>query len=59
MMRAEYTGDGREFHNGIPARSLSTEEVAALSEEQRAVVEKSPLYKLVRVRPARTKKEKV
>ena len=38
-----YTGAG-EFLPGIPARDLTEDDVAALSDEQRALVSDSPLY---------------
>jgi hypothetical protein len=36
-----------EYHTGIPARDLAEEDLAGLSEEQRATVEASPLYRKI------------
>lgn len=33
------------YHTGIPARDLTDEDVKNLTDEQRAVVEASPLYR--------------
>lgn len=40
------TRDGG-YHSGIPARDLTDEDVKALSDEQLAVVEASPLYRKI------------
>ncbi len=48
MVYARYTGNG-EFYNGIPARDLSAEEYAALSEEQKALVDSGRVYEIVKV----------
>jgi len=39
-----YIGQGGEHHSGIPARDLTVEDWARLSDEQRAVVASSTLY---------------
>lgn len=41
-----------EYHTGIPARDLTEEDLKALSQEQLAVVEASPLYREIEERPA-------
>jgi hypothetical protein len=43
-VRYRYTGDGTSFLEGIPARDLTEEDVAALDDVQRAAVEASDLY---------------
>ena len=52
-----YRGDGTEFHYGIPARDLTTEEYDALDTEQRALVRKSPLYDYAAYHEATAPKE--
>ncbi len=49
MIKARYTGAGR-FYDGVPARDLSPEEYAALSEEQRRLVDSGVIYE---TRPTR------
>ncbi len=44
-VQARYTGAG-EYYNGIPARDLPKEEYAALTDEQRALVDNGALYEL-------------
>lgn len=39
-----YIGTG-EFYNGIPARDLTDEDWAGLTDKQKETVAKSPLYK--------------
>lgn len=41
--KIKYTGKG-DFHNGIPARDLTTEEYDALDIDLRATVRESPHY---------------
>lgn len=43
-----------EFHEGIPARDLDDDDYAALDNEQRATVRKSPLYDYRPDKPADT-----
>ncbi len=40
-----YIGQGGEHHSGIPARDLSADDWTRLSDEQKAVVASSPLYR--------------
>lgn len=40
-----YIGTGGEHHSGIPARDLTVEDWLRLSDEQRAVVAGSQLYR--------------
>jgi hypothetical protein len=42
-----------QFHEGIPARDLESEEYAALSDEQREIVRNSGLYDYANLREAR------
>lgn len=46
-IKARYIGAG-EFWNGIPARDLSNEDYAALTEEQRRLVDSGKLYEVQR-----------
>lgn len=39
--------DASLTHEGVPARDLTDEDVAALTEEQRQLVDGSPLYEAV------------
>lgn len=39
------------YHSGIPARDLTEEDLAGMTDEQRAAVEASPLYRRIE-RPA-------
>lgn len=43
-IRAKYTGDGREYLEGVPARDLEEEDYQALDSDQRAAVRGSDLY---------------
>lgn len=43
-LRAKFTGDGREYHSGIPARDLAEQDWERLTPEQRDTVRRSPLY---------------
>lgn len=45
---ASYKGDGSEFLNDIPARDLSDEDWALLSDEQKRLVDASPLYRVMK-----------
>lgn len=49
-----YTGDG-EYYEGVPARDLDDDEVAALTEEQHAAVMSGRLYQ--RETPATTARQ--
>ncbi len=51
-LRARYTGSGAEYHAGIPARDLEPEDLAALTDEQRALVKASAIYTLELIRDA-------
>jgi len=51
----KYTGDGSEYHSGIPARDLSAAEYDALDKEQRATVRSSPIYNYSDYRDAAAK----
>ena len=42
--KIRFTGDGTEFHSGIPARTLTQHEYDDLDNDQRATVRDSPLY---------------
>ncbi len=46
MIKAKYIGAG-EFYEGVPARDLSNEEYAALTDEQRRLVNSGKLYERV------------
>lgn len=46
MIKARYTGNG-EFYEGIPARDLTDVEYAALTDEQRRLVDSGKLYERV------------
>lgn len=43
---ARYVGNGREYHEGIPASDLDEERWATLDQEQQATVRSSPLYEM-------------
>jgi hypothetical protein len=43
-VRYRYTGDGTTFLEGVPARDLTAEDVALLTEEQLNAVKASDLY---------------
>lgn len=43
---AKFTGDGTEYHNGIPAADLDEQTFKNLSDEQKATVVLSPLYEV-------------
>lgn len=45
-IKARYIGAGN-YYNGIPARDLTDSEYAALSPEQKRLVDSSKLYELV------------
>ncbi len=45
-IRVKYIGNG-EYYYGIPARDLTEAEYAALSEEQRRLVDSGKLYERV------------
>jgi membrane peptidoglycan carboxypeptidase len=42
--RFVYVGDGSESHFGIPARDLTDDDLATLTDEQKATVKASRLY---------------
>ena len=46
-----YTGDGTYYLNDVPARDLTAEDVALLTEERVAAVEASDLYESVGAAP--------
>lgn len=50
-----YIGTGGEHHSGIPARDLSEQDWALLTEEQRTTVASSPLYKTAKTKAAAKK----
>ena len=45
-MKFRYIGNG-EYYNSIPARDLTDEDYAALSDEQRRLVDSGKLYERV------------
>lgn len=42
--RYRFVGEAGQYLEGVPARDLTQEDVDALTDEQRAAVEASPLY---------------
>lgn len=52
MAVIKYLGDGTEFINGVPAKSLDKESYDALDNDQRAAVRSSPLYDYASYRDA-------
>jgi hypothetical protein len=40
----KYTGDGSEFHNGIPARDILESDLDALTDEQKVTLAGSAVY---------------
>lgn len=54
-IRARYTGDGTEFHYGIPTRDLTDEEYEALPLEDKRTLQASPLYKVLPTPETRAK----
>lgn len=49
------TTEPREYYTGIPARDLTEADVAALTDEQRALVDEGTLYERVAQRTSRTR----
>lgn len=43
---ARYKGDGSEYLSGVPARNLDEDDFHNLTDEQKAAVQRSPLYDL-------------
>lgn len=41
-----YKGDGTDYYSGVPARDLDDEDVALLTDEQRAKVDEGTLYSM-------------
>jgi hypothetical protein len=50
-VKAHWKGKDGQFLNGVPARSLSDDEYAALDKEQRAAVRDSGLYRMEEDKP--------
>jgi uncharacterized protein (UPF0254 family) len=40
----KYTGDGSEFHNGVPARDILESDLDALTDEQKVTLAGSAVY---------------
>jgi hypothetical protein len=53
---AKYKGDGSEYLNNIPARDLTEDEFAALTDDQKVMLAESPLYDLKYDAPAEAEK---
>jgi hypothetical protein len=47
-IRAHYTGNGKQFHAGLPMRDITVDEYERLSDEQKKLVQSSGLYELVK-----------
>ena len=50
-----FTGQPGEHYNGVPARDLTEEDVAALTDEQRALLDEGTLYAPVAQRTSRSR----
>lgn len=53
-----FTGQENEYYTGVPARDLTEADVAALTDEQRALVDEGTLYERVAQRSSRSRKAK-
>jgi len=53
-----FTGQENEYYSGIPARDLTEEDVAALTDEQRVLLDEGTLYERVAQRTSRSRKAK-
>jgi len=52
------TTEPREYYTGVPARDLTEEDVAALTDEQRVLLDEGTLYERVAQRTSRSRKAK-
>jgi len=50
-----YQGQENEYYTGIPARDLTEEDVAALTDEQRELIEAGTLYEPAAVKATRSR----